>query len=445
MSKIILTPMAPTSLLQHSNGHAGVLQWIKVLSNCLIAAHLAGPVFLTGTPLMLVLPTEHDLVPPVTQPISHPPNHASAEVDDASSGISGTTEPLPTQKYDHESATRLSDRGHKEFSRDRDRQQDKIDQYDMQTRHVFSHVLACLSPSTLTAITNRPEFAAHRDSTNLIGLRSLIFTLSAAPTVMRSFACVQKAVTTTQGNLTTEQYRHALSVNMLEVATLLEDPAKPGFIKTADLEKTLFVNGLNNSFKPLLEQLFLSPVAFATLTHTDICDKAAAFEQNQLNYTTRHSASNNNNTPAKHPAGHKTTTQKNPDNNINNNRQPANQALSTASTPTSQWTPAHPHSRPPGNGSGPGRSTQPHCTHCAKNGHVFNNHGFEGAAKGPLCHDLARMNPTAPAPRQPTNEAPTPATAQSALLNVLAAYLEGAPLDDAAVRSAGSEVAPGSI
>ena len=445
--------MAPSSLLQHSNGHAGIIQWLNVLSNCLISAHLAGPVFLTGIPLLLVLPTEQDdLVSPTTTFISPPPSHVSAEVDDDNSGISEATDllPTPTWKYDHESPTRLSDRGHTEFIRDRERQQKLIDEYGTQTRDVFTHVLACLSPSTLTTITNRTEYAANRDSTNLIGLRSLLFTISAAPTVMRSFACVQKAVTTIQGNLTTENYRHALSVNMLEVATLLEHPDNPGFIKTADLEKTLFVNGLNNAFKPLLDQLILSPVSFADLTHADICDKAAAFEQNQHNYTTRHSPNNNSNnnsnnninTPAKHPAGHKTTTQKNPD---NNNRQPANQALSTASTTTSQWTPAHPHTRPPGNGSGPGRSNQPHCTHCAKNGHVFNNHGFEGAAKGPLCHDLARIDPTAPTPRQPTNEAPTPATAQAALLNAFAAYLEGTPLDIATVRSAGSEVAPGSI
>ena len=162
----------------------------------------------------------------------------------------------------------------------------------------------------------------------------------------------------------------------------------------------------------LAGHVFLN-IPFADLTHADICDKAAAFEQNQHNYTTRHSPNNNSNnnsnnninTPAKHPAGHKTTTQKNPD---NNNRQPANQALSTASTTTSQWTPAHPHTRPPGNGSGPGRSNQPHCTHCAKNGHVFNNHGFEGAAKGPLCHDLARIDPTQTTHQRGTNPSHRP-------------------------------------
>ena len=46
---------------------------------------------------------------------------------------------------------------------------------------------------------------------------------------------------------------------------------------------------------------------------------------------------------------------------------------------------------------------------------------------------------------QPTNKVPTTASAKVAFLNVLVAYLKGTPVDDATVRSAGSEVAPGSI
>ena len=447
---ITTTSLNATKFYDLATGAAGFLLWVMNLQHHFMPFFPHGRAFLDGVEHPPTPPHEDDLrsirgssrpTPPALTPTGapHPINRAlTADLDDESaitadeSAAGGRPAPAPTTTdpslylYEHNpNGNGLTKDGYKAFDQDYRAWELELKRYNQINCAFVGWLPTQLKQNALDALEDYPPYNIFLGSPTIAGFRTLLNAVFTKPSTIRSITDFTDLRNTVMlPGETSTAFAARLRAKVITLGSTYESSKYPGFISISAIHLSFLLAGLGKEYKPLIDQLILAENSIHELTPAHAEERVRAYEIDQQAYA---SAARSNN--AFQP-------NRNKHNKHNPTPQAPSQALLTA-TP-SQWTATHPHTKALGTGAGPGDAKRPHCPHCAKNGYVYNNHGFSGADKGPLCHDLERLR----AP--PASTSAPPATDQAAMLTAaLTALLTAhpdAPIDEAAIDALGSSV-----
>ena len=467
MATITTTSLNPQKFFDLLTGAVGFLQFIDQLRRHFVPFHPYGQAFLTGVDEP-PLPPHEDALRTTQQPIpSTPaslkstgiprPNRTLADdlANESAAGggpapvptatttdtkFTGTTAEQPAPKasflYEHnENGIGLTKDGYKAFDAAYRIYEQELKLYDNAQLTFVAWLPTQMKPNAVDALEASPLFNPFLSSPNIAHFRKLLDSVFNKPSTIRSIA----DFTALHNNAmhpsdTTTVYTNRLRAKITALRSTYESISHPGYISIDSIHLSCLLAGLRPEYKPLVDQLIIGDTSIHTLTTTYVEERIRAYELDQQSYASATNRNNNNNN--------------NRSRHINITTQPITQALIT--TTASHWTLSHPHTKPRGTGAGPGDVKRPHCLHCAQNGHVYNNHGFEGAAKGPLCHDLERKRtssaatPAAAPATPPHHAADQAAVLTAAFTALLAGQQPDHPIDEAALYDLGSSLASAS-
>ena len=488
-----LVPTNPKLLPQaqhlvHSTGTNGVTTWLDLLRDFLRLFGPAGKEFADGVYHDPVPPSSTDTFPqPVrrspkpTRPaspnrLSHIPvsihrqtnldHDLTMELPEENAAGGGapvppipasapthpsraTTTPLPTNpihpvgllKYEQDTSGVLTPQGMTAFRQAYVAYESNLLNLNNLRAACFTFVLSNMSQSSIDALKLNDHFAHASEHHDLVELRHAIEDSHKSTSLMIAIDVFANVTKAKQGSGSLTDFFTRVAVLVRALASAFASPTNPNVISIQALHLAIIFAGINtNHFQAYLDKLSLDP----TLKHMDdltvpsVTSALILFDNNRQTRETNAKATN-------HPSSDMSLKQAqkiiNEHKNNKQQQQPqAGNALVNASTnatnnntttnkPPSEWTPTHPHSRPRRSTPGPGNIRRPHCTHCAKNNWIFNNHGL---SKDDPCTDI---RPTA-TDQQSTAAAQQPnAVTQQSLVTQFAAmmhHLQGhTPADQA--------------
>ena len=394
-----------------SQGQGAYTNWLRNLAIFLLAFNTPGQEFDTGIPDPPIPPLQQalrKLDPPAAshKPKTSKPTTASPPAEDSDDP---TSEPAEADQDEDDSpqqylyahiknSSNLTAAGWIAFDSDTKDYNRLLEKYIQDQRNLIAFIFANLSVDARTILRNNDQYRILLNKPNAAALRRLCDKSFSHHNILGSLASFSSLrdikLTTTPASL--------FDATQVAIDALISSyctPDMPDYISIKSIHVSTLLAALPPSFKPLVDTIILGDVPITSLTVPDTRKRILDWTANQVLYShnkTTHTKTNTNtntNTPKPSPAATGSLA-----------------LLTTDDKPKSQWTPAKPHARPKGTG-GPGDPTKPHCSHCALNGWIFNNHGFPGAQYGINCNDLTRLK------TPPTKPTPTPAPAPAAASN----------------------------
>ena len=388
-------PLPETKKLALANGTSGLIAWDVDMTIPLTAFTQAGLEFQDKTSRsppppdiskVFAMPTlfPQDPVPPSDLAADFTPPKKTPKSSTTSSKATKTprdstvlSAPAPCYEFERDTTgTRLSSAGLKSYAAATAAWETKRDKHIDSRSACITFVLACLTPATITAVQNHPNIKRVLGDFDLIGLRLIIESILLPTSSTRSIDSLSAIINLKQGDHSTsvESYFSAFTQCSDDVHTVFGSVDHPGFIKTSDLLKALFLNGVHKDYKPWFDHV--------TTTSTDLdvqalIDSLRQFDQRERAYSKR----NGGDDPDR-PAGGTAKA----------NKAAAILSLVTSSASDNPQpikypkhdndfrTPTHPHSRHPGNHTGPAKPDDPDviangcCTWCYRNGWIVTNH-----------------------------------------------------------------------
>ena len=455
-TSITTTSMELIRFYDFATGAVGFLQFLTHMGRHLLPFYPHGQAFVTGVDAHRPRrPQPHDRIPttaptgentPSTPAPTERPNRALIEELDPSLSAD-LTAPTPTRRasttaddppqdddflFEHDPAGQLSKSGRKAYDAATAEFTTDLKYYELVQRTFISWTITQMKQNAVDALEAAPAFHDILALPNIAAFRKLLDGLFNRTSNLRSISDFSNLTThRMQQKETSTEYSTGLRTKVNAFMSTFQSPDHPNHVHIDTLHSSLLLAGLRAEYKPLVDQLIAGTNNISTFTAASLEDRVRTFELDLQAYNSVTKSTTTN--PANNPANNR---------NKNRNTNPTTQALLTPSV-QSLWSPTHPHTKSAGNGSGPGDANLPHCPHCAKNLRVYNNHGFPGAAKGPLCHDEERTKAHA-APNSTVAPAPpTSASTQAMLTAALATLLTSQPdhpLDEAAIRALGSSL-----
>ena len=318
---------------------------------------------------------------------------------------SGVKEPsLPTLKlpqvaymYERSSCDSSSTtaNGHSLYLQDRKDWKDESKVHLKDRAECMSFLLInCFPPSTHKTIKKNRNFPNILQSNDLVAFHLLLHSLLVESTLIANVSSLATLFNIRQDSLSLEDFGNNVDDAMkLFTDQFCTDPHNPTMVDANDIHNCLYLIGVNNSMRPFLNTIMSKTAKLRDFTpeglFSDMCSWSAT---NKVLNSTR---------PLKNPKPNKDKGKTIPSEST--------QALLSHSSGESCWSAFNPHSRPRNLTDGPkGNPSLPHCSHCFKNGYVFNNHTKDG------CKDLLRLSsPQAPSTSNKSSPLTKPPPAQA--------------------------------
>jgi hypothetical protein len=258
----------------------------------------------------------------------------------------------------------------------------------------FAFILAQMSQASHDALKLNGTFARASAEHDLVLLREAVEETHSSTSLMQSMQAFTNATTAKQGSGSLTDYFTKVSLLVGALSSAFASPSHPDFISIKSLHLAIIFAGINTvQFQAYLDKLSLDP----SLTHLDQLDlptvtsTLTTFANNQ-----QARASNSKTTNLSSP---EMTLQQAQQIVKSHNKKQQQQQQSTAgnalintsptthntTTKPSLWTEQYPHTHARRTTPGPGKPHEKHCPHCAKVGHIYNNHGHSNL---PPCKDI---------------------------------------------------------